>query len=152
MWGGNAFWHSSFDWCHLCGLLWAWIWFRSDVPGNYNARTGGLEITPFSGRFSGVTDGSHLWSLSPAAQEMSDYQLRKLSEAQGGMSKRDPGQNTHQETRKATQLSSLRTTIQLLMGLHSYLTVWEPPQDAAKVTGRGRSMGSICSGKLKYFI
>lgn len=49
---------------------------------------------------------------------MNDYQIYKLSEAHGGMSEMDPGQNTHQESGKAIQLSSLGTTIQLLMGHH----------------------------------
>lgn len=49
----------------------------------------------------------------------------------------DPRQNALQESGKATQLSSLGTTIQLLMSLHSYLTVWEQAQDTAKVTPGG---------------
>lgn len=59
----------------------------------------------------------HLWSLSPAAREWVTINYISYQRLRG-LSKMDPGQDTHQASGKAIQVFSLGTTIQLLMGLH----------------------------------
>lgn len=107
-------------------------------------------MTPFAGPFQWCRWWGHLWSLSPAAQEMNDYKLCKLSEPHRGLSKMDPGQNTHQESRiqlKSNSAIQFRNNYSAPNGSSFYLTVWEQPTKLSR--WHERNMWNLCIGELQ---